>query len=188
METLEMWKHFLLGIGISLMLGCAAQNKDPPYYGLNKNSYGVLSTRSLKYCGIENNPSLAPGIDAASITTAITDMIMSPLRKTVTIDDTLRKEELTNHFKAPGDFGAANVAIISRTPDEIIFWHSLNLVPLSEVKSAADEYCSRENCKSLYEGSSEQCSETTKEPMIMNGQQVSISVTQTISAFRCVAE
>ncbi len=169
-----------------LILLSACVTPPPPYFGLDKNSYGALSTQKLQYCDPYANTNITSDIKANDISRKLVGGILSPiLKNSTTIDKTILETDLLDKFKIPGDIGVANVSILSRSPEEVVFWYVYDVVSFEEVSAAAMEFCGREKQSAIYQGSAKRCSEPMKAPFTIRGQPVTVRLTYVISDFIC---
>jgi len=101
-------------------------------------------------------------------------------------DDPIATEELQHHFKIVSSPGTTPpVAILDRNSNGIIFWYNSDLVNISEVIDAANEFCTKKKKVSVYEGSSHKCSEPKWTPFNVGGKDIKVIETYVISSFQC---
>ena len=175
-----MWKWAICMMAV----GLTTCSRPPPYAGLERNSYGQLSNRPLRYCNSQVQ-GLPPGSGIDQLAKGITAAIASPFGGSIKPDETILKEDLQTSFKIPADVSRPNVVLLSRDEKHILFWYILDLVTQDEVADAAKLYCKREKRVAIPEGSAQRCDEIKLAPFAVNGQQVQQHSTFVISNFRC---
>lgn len=187
-------KLLLMPLLALLVVGCVQTKKEFIYSGLDRNSYGnlqVMVDRNTQ--SIVSPPSCDPdhrnvGEGIHDLSRKITSAIFSPIDGLSKVDETVIKEDLQSHFLMAGDpMGTPLVSILDRSENNIVFWHLGDLVPVKEVASAAQEYCSRLNKTAIYEGSARRCSEPKLMPVVVNGKRT-MTETYVVSGFQCVGK
>jgi hypothetical protein len=149
-----------------------------PYDGLNRASYGPLRTIPPRSCSA-NDPMIA------ELSRQITALIARPFASISKVDPSIEHEDLADNFRIPGDPGMPPVTILDRSNDGIVFWHELDLVPISEVAAAAEMFCERRDGRAVWQGSAEQCGAPSQVGLAINGQRPVVIPSQVISAYRC---
>ena len=171
--------------------GCANLPKPKlPYENLNVTSYGSLSQNRIRYCDSESHiqDDTIGGTDtlSQSIAHGITGAIFEKIGGAMTVDPKIIDEELQDQFKLPGDTGMANVIILDRNKNGIVFWFLADVVHAEEVSSAAEKYCRRHSAgQARFVGLSQTCPGQQSFPIYMNGKQFSVKPTYVISAYSC---
>ena len=171
----------LLSLGACAGLG---QPPPPPYYNLNKLSYGPLATQVPESC---NPQAQGGGAGVAELSRQITALIMKPLGDVSQVDPEIKEEGLTDKFKIVGDPGGYPVVILHRGDDGILFWHLGDLVTVPETQAAAEAFCERRGRKAVWEGSARQCGTPQPLALAINHEQVVIHQTYVLSSYMCVA-
>src|SRR5271166_4992296 len=144
-------------LAVTLALGgCAsvAQQPTTPYDGLTKTSYGPLTPVPPQSC---NPQAQAAGAGVAELSRRLTALIAKPFSGISKVDPVIDSEGLAGNFSIPGDPGMPPVAVINRSNDGIVFWHDLDIVPVSETAAAARTFCDRRERQTVWEGSAERC-------------------------------
>lgn len=173
-----LWLAFTLLLGNCAGIGTTAKS---PYDGLTRTSYGPPRPVQPQSCSHDD-----PG--TSEMARQLTAVIATPFAGISKVDPTVEREDLADKFRIPGDPLTPPVTILSRNNDGIVFWHDLELVPMSEVSAAASTFCDRRGKQAVWEGSAEQCGQPTKIPLAINGQQPVSIPTQVISSYLCRSE
>ncbi len=157
-----------------------------PYDGIKKNSYGALSLTPLTYCGDSNNV----GEGMIDFGRSVMGEIYKPIGQATVYDDTIIREDLQDKFRSIGNEFLANVVVLNRDQNEIVFWFSADSVSPAEVIGAAEKYCGYRKKKALVQGIAKRCGPSITIPAIVkiNGQGSSSTVAPTyvIAGFSCM--
>ena len=129
----------LLAASLCLLAGCA--KPQPPYTGLDKQSYGALTN----YQDSQTHQSVTPPLcdpqakyqDVEQLSHWILGQLFKPVGGMTKIDNGILKEDLQDQFKVPGDIMMPTVVIIERDFHHIVFWYVADLVTLPEAADAA---------------------------------------------------
>ena len=179
-------RYFALPLVSLLTLGsCAGAGgsaSPPPYYNLDRLSYGPLIREPPQSC---NPNAQGAGAPIAELSRNITALIMRPLASASQVDPEIEQEGLAGNFKIAGDPGGWPVVIIHKDENSIVFWHLSDLVPVTETQAAATQYCARRGRPALWEGSAAKCGTPTAMAFAVNGQQAVSIPTMAISSYTC---
>lgn len=189
-----------LALGGLLLAGCATTAFKPtevspfgtPYAGLNENSYGPRSATQFRFCDPQDDyaatQNLSPDARAKlgemthSVAASVTSVVGVPLQGMTKIDSSIVDLGLAGFFRIPSDSNHPTVAVLSRSEDSIVFWHSAKMVRIGEVTTAAQAYCSKRSKPLLYRGSASRCPPAERG---LSG--MPVIHTYAISAFACAA-
>jgi hypothetical protein len=168
-----------MAAAVAGLAGCAGGTFAPSpvpatgtaYAGLGEGSYGPRSAAQLRLCE-------APS-DAGSLS-ALASVAVTPAKGLMKVDATLQRLDLAGHFTDPVGAGHPPVAVLSHSPDTIVFWHSSRSAGLAEVTRAARAYCAQMQRGMLYRGSASRCPPAERG---LTG--APVVTTHVISAFAC---
>jgi hypothetical protein len=173
---------FLSAGALVTLVGCVASGvPKSPTGGLTASSYGPLLPVAPHSCSPN---SMGGGVD--EIARQITGLIAKPFAGISKVDPTVEREDLADKFLIAGDPAVPPIAILERSDNGIVFWHDVDLVPMSEVTEAATTFCERRDKRAVWAGSAERCGTPTTVGIAINGQRPVVISSQVISSFRCV--
>jgi hypothetical protein len=167
-----------------------------PYLSLHANSYGPLSTGPILDCDPQRRQAqqrqITQNASVSDVSLAIARPLkcgMDALAKGMTkVDGNMVQYNLLDAFCNPGDTNYPAVAMLDHSPQNVVFWHQMPLVELTEVTEAAKSYCGQMKATSVeFQGAASRCPPPQATPFTQNGQPMPLLATFVISSFQCVA-